>query len=112
MEILRILTLCNYLLGTAVVTTAFSIYITTNKKIPLYIALAIISAGPIEDLLSSYIEQSPSISPDDKKQYIKMVDNITSMVFLILLGLVVLEPDYSHSFFDHPSTYEKNYQAG
>ncbi len=83
MEILRIFKLLNYLLGTTVVVSAFIIYIIKKETIPLYVALAIIIAGPLEDLLYAYI--------GNKEQYKKIIDNTTSLAFLILLGLVVLE---------------------
>ncbi len=91
MEILRVFKVLNYLLGTTVVVSAFYTYVTKNETIPLYVALAIIAAGPLEDLLIAYINRSPSLSPGDKEQYKKFVDSTTSLTFLVLLGLVVLE---------------------
>lgn len=97
MDILKVFKLLNYILGTTVVVSAFYIYLTTNELIPLYIALAIIIAGPLEDLLIAYIKRSPVLSPGDKEQYAKIVDNTTSLVFLVFLGLVVLKGSI-HSF--------------
>lgn len=94
MDILSVLNFLNYFVGTAVVASSFNFYFTKNETIPLYIALAIIIAGPLEDFLITYIERSPSLSPADKEQYAKIVDNTTSLAFLILLGLAVLKATY------------------
>jgi len=91
LDILRAFKALNYLLGTTVVVNALYIYITENKTIPLYIALAIITAGPLEDLLITYTKRSPSLSPGNKEQYAKIIDNVTSIAFLVLLGFAVLE---------------------
>ncbi|TYO97953.1 hypothetical protein [Desulfallas thermosapovorans] len=93
MDMLRACTVLNYLLGSTVVVTALCNYLKKGKIVPLYIALAIIIAGPLEALLVNYVKQSPAISPVDEEHYVKMVDNITSIVFLILLGLAVKESD-------------------
>jgi len=86
---IKVLQLFNYILGTTVVAAALISYVNTNKKIPLRIALAIIIAGQLEGFLKFYIKNSPSLSPNDKEKYIEMIDNITSLAFLILLGLAV-----------------------
>lgn len=91
MELLKLLKIANHLLGTAVVTTSLYSYLLTRNNIPLYIALAIIIVGPVEDLLNSYIHRSPSMAPATKAQYVEIVDNLTSLLFLVLLGLVVEE---------------------
>lgn len=91
MDILRIYTALNYLLGIAVVIPALFVYFTKARKIPLYIALAIITAGPLEDLWIANIKKSSLLSPVEKEQYTKIVDNITSMAFLVFLGLAVKE---------------------
>ncbi|MCG8400076.1 MAG: hypothetical protein MJA84_00600 [Firmicutes bacterium] len=89
MDIFKVLKILNYLLGTAVVVSGLYNYLTTDKRIPLYVALAIIIAGPLEDLLTCYIRKSPVLSPDDKEPYVKIVDNTSSLAFLLLLGLVI-----------------------
>lgn len=93
MDMLRVCTVINYLLGSTVVLSALFIYLKKGKTAPLYIALAIIIAGPLEELLIAYAKRSPALSPVDKEQHVKMIDNITSMAFLMLLGLAVSESD-------------------
>ncbi|MTI80805.1 MAG: hypothetical protein FH758_07970 [Firmicutes bacterium] len=95
MGILKIFKILNYLLGTAVVVASFCIYYVTKEIIPLYIGLAIITAGPLEDLLIAFIKKSPSFSSDDKELYSKIVDYATSLAFLVLLGLAVLKTIYT-----------------
>ena len=91
MDILRVFRVLNYLLGTTIVVSAFNIYLTKNKKIPLYIALAIMIAGPLEDLLIAYIKMSQKLPSGDKEHYADIVNNTTSLAFLVLLGLAVLK---------------------
>jgi len=91
LDTLRTLKFLNYLLGTTLVVSSLYIYLTRSKTIPLYISLAIIIAGPLEDALIGYIEKSPNLSPGDKEQFQNIVDNITSLTFLIFLGIAVLE---------------------
>ncbi|MTI83897.1 MAG: hypothetical protein FH756_08305 [Firmicutes bacterium] len=90
MDILHLIKSANLLLGTGVVTSSVYLYVTQNAKIPLLISLAIVIAGPIEDLLTNYVEESPSLSPNDKKHYTDFIDQSTSLAFLALLGLAVL----------------------
>jgi len=83
--------LLNLFMGTIVVFTGFYKYsINRYNLIPLYIALAIIIVGPVEDLLNKLINKM-SISDDKRKLYSKMVDLLTSLAFLILLWLVIIE---------------------
>lgn len=91
LDILKVLKILNYSFGTAVVVSSLYFYFTQNKTVPLYIALSIIIAGPLEDYLISYIQNSPSILPGNKERYKKIVDNTTSLAFLILLGAAVSE---------------------
>lgn len=90
MDILKAFNLFNYLLGTIVVVNGLYVYSTTGKILPLYVALAIIIAGPLEDLLIAFVQNSPALSPADKKKYASIVDNATSLAFLLLLGLAIL----------------------
>ncbi len=86
---LQVLYILNYFIGTVVVLAAFYLYITKGALIPLYIALAIIIAGPIESLLNIYINNYMYAGEKKKKYYISIVDNVTSLAFLIFLGLAV-----------------------
>ena len=91
MDIIRVFSVLNYLLGTVIVVSSFNISLTKDKKIPIYIAQAIIIAGPLEDLLIAYIKRSPKLPPSDKEHYADIVNNTTSLAFLVLLGLAVLK---------------------
>ena len=87
MDILRCLKFLNYVFGAGVIGSSIYYYFLENKTVPLYIASAIIIAGPLEDYLISCVNNSPSISPQDKRIYTQVIDNITSLAFLILLGI-------------------------
>lgn len=91
MNIMKVLHFLNYLLGTSVIASSIYFYIAENKTAPLYISMAIIVAGPLEDFLKFFVERSPSTSPDNKKIYINLIDKITSLAFLLLLGLAILK---------------------
>lgn len=90
MDILKAFKLLNYSLGTIIVLNGFYIYFATDEILPLYLALAIIIAGPLEDFLIACIQRSPALSPADKEKYASIVDNTTSLAFLSLLGLAIL----------------------
>lgn len=83
------LKILNYYFGGLVVLTGLYKY-STNKqnRIPLYVALAIIIVGPVENILNSLVK-SMAISSAKQKVYHEMVDQATSLTFLILLGFVV-----------------------
>ncbi|WP_258359832.1 hypothetical protein [Moorella sulfitireducens (nom. illeg.)] len=52
--------------------------------IPLYLALAIIIVGPVEDLANCFIERMKT-GRREKELYKELVNQITSIAFLILL---------------------------
>lgn len=88
----RILKFLNYVIGTAVVVGSLYLFFAWNKIIPLYIALAVLAAGPFEDFLSFLVKQYfTSSKKNDDSVYLKIVDYSTSLIFLILLGLASLE---------------------
>lgn len=88
-KILKILHLLNYFVGIVVVFSALYLYFAEKLLIPLYIALAIIIAGPVESLLNAYINNNPAATEREKKFYLSFVDKVTSLAFLIFLGLAV-----------------------
>ncbi len=79
------------LLGAVVVLAGFFDYKKTkSNKTSLYISLAITVVGPVEDLLKKIINDK--YMPDDQREiYIELVDQLTSITFLALLGLVLKE---------------------
>lgn len=85
------LLLSNYILGTLIV--GFSLYIHYYKKnnVPLYITLAIIIAGPIEDILAYLIKSTEHIPNYQKRRYIMLIDQFTSLGFLFFLLLAIIE---------------------
>ena len=88
-KILKVLHLLNYFVGIVVVFSALYLYFTEKLLIPLYIALSIIIAGPVESLLNAFIKNNLFITEREKKLYLSLVDNLTSLAFLIFLGLAV-----------------------
>lgn len=73
--------LLNYALG--IFISVISIALFANKKLlaPLYITAAIVVVGPIENLLLGMVR------PEERW----IIDQITSVIFLIFLLLAVLE---------------------
>lgn len=74
-------TLLNYALGISIGITSIKLFTRKSLIAPIYITLAIIVVGPIENLLMRLVK------PEDRW----IVDQITSVMFLILLLLAVLE---------------------
>lgn len=80
----------NLLIGAVVVLAALIEFtVDRSDKTPLYIALAIIVVGPVEDLLNKLLDRI-AIPENQRRLYKKMVDQLTSLIFLILLGLIVI----------------------
>ena len=77
----------SYVLGTVIVLSGFRDYFEHGSKTALYISLAIIIVGPLEDLLN-YILSGGSLSEKEVKE---LVDLVTSIAFLLLLGKVLQE---------------------
>jgi len=75
------LTLLNYTLGAVITVTSISLFAERGLVAPLYITAAILIVGPIENLLMGVVK------PEDRW----IVDQLTSVAFLILLLLAVLE---------------------
>ncbi|MBO8167556.1 MAG: hypothetical protein H0Z35_00050 [Thermoanaerobacteraceae bacterium] len=81
----------NLLMGAVVVLAALIEFkVDRSDKTPLYIALAIIVVGPVEDLLNKLLDQI-AIPENQRQLYKKMVDQLTSLIFLILLGFIVID---------------------
>lgn len=85
------LLLSNYILGTLII--GFSLYVYYYKKntVPLYITLAIVIAGPIEDILVYLIKSTGHIPDYQKRKYILLIDQLTSLGFLFFLLLAIIE---------------------
>lgn len=84
------LKLLNYLLGTFIIVLSFYLFYKKSNITPLYIALAIITAGPLEDILVRVIKSTKNIPPDKKREYLMLVDQLTSVGFLIFLLLAII----------------------
>ncbi|GEA16526.1 hypothetical protein E308F_27720 [Moorella sp. E308F] len=89
-DINKILGSLSYLLGTIVVIECFAKLLSGRSRIPLYIALAIIIVGPVEDLINAFIEKN-KIWRQERKFYKELVNQITSIAFLILMELSISE---------------------
>jgi len=83
MKLRNIFTAANYALGALLIELCFMSYVRIRKPGPIYIASAVIVAGPVEDLLNEMVD------PD--KRWI--VDQVTSIGFLVFLILAVLSMD-------------------
>ncbi len=84
--VLQVLRVLNYIFGGAVLLVGFGAYIISGVLVPLLLALGLAAVGPIEDLLMRYL-RLPGVTPEQTK---KLVDQGTSLVFVILLLAAVL----------------------
>lgn len=78
----------NIALGTAIIIISLDSYFKSKTLVPVYIMSAIIIAGPLEDILMKLVK------PEDRW----IVDQITSIGFLIFLLLAVIESAEISSF--------------
>jgi hypothetical protein len=88
---IQLLSLINYALGIAIGGISIVEYVKRQNTTPLIIMLAVIVAGPLEDLLTHAIEKSGQISPIEKKKRIQIVDQLTSIGFLLFLLLAAID---------------------
>ncbi|MDK2820185.1 MAG: hypothetical protein PWP31_150 [Clostridia bacterium] len=89
-RIIRIVALISYLLGTIVVIEGIKKYFKSDSNIPIYLVMAIIIVGPVEDLLNDIINNK-EMTPQEQEFYIQLINQITSIAFLILLWLSIYE---------------------
>ncbi len=80
----------NYVLGTVIVLLSLFLYLKKGSRVPAYITLAIITAGPLEDVLTAMIKHDQNLSSKKKKKYLTLVDQLTSIGFLTFLLLAIL----------------------
>jgi hypothetical protein len=71
----------NIVLGVTIAVVSFDLYFKKKTLVPVYITTAVFIAGPLEDILMRLI------SPENHW----IVDQITSLGFLIFLLLAVIE---------------------
>lgn len=57
----------------------------------LYLALAIICVGPLDDYLMQRIDSLSSLSPEQKRVYRTLIDQGTSLAMLLLLCMAVYD---------------------
>ncbi len=88
-NLLHHLSLINYALGISIGAVAVTEYKSHRNITPLLIILAVIIAGPLEDFLVEVIEKKPIPAPS-KERGIQLVDQLTSMGFLLFLLLAAL----------------------
>lgn len=89
-NILHYLYIINYALGISIGGIAVNEYLMHGNKVPLLIILAVVIAGPFEDFLVNMIENKP-VSDYEKKLRTRLVDQLTSIGFLLFLLLAALE---------------------
>ncbi|MDD2573741.1 MAG: hypothetical protein WCS98_01650 [Bacillota bacterium] len=87
---LYFLNLINYALGIAIGAVALSEFKHHRNKTPLLIILAVVIAGPLEDFLVRMIQEKP-IPGHQKEWGIKLVDQLTSLGFMLFLLLAALD---------------------
>lgn len=80
---IRLLTLAGWILGAAVIVYGFSIYRSSRNLPALLISLAVLIAGPLEDLLKGWVRRRTQCAPAEP--LVRLVDLATSVGFLILL---------------------------
>jgi len=78
-DFLELLRLMNFGMGVLTILYSFSLFFGKKSLTSLYIAAAIITAGPIEDLLMRRV--SPKYRP--------VIDQLTSLGFLVFLFLAL-----------------------
>jgi len=84
------LKLLNYILGAIIALFSFYLYYKKRNTVPVLITLAIIVAGPLEDIMYQIIMYKKNIPPEKKKEYFMLVDQLTSAGFLIFLLLAII----------------------
>jgi hypothetical protein len=89
-DTLRLLSLVNYTLGISIGGVAIYEYKKHKNITPLLIILAVVIAGPLEDLLVRVIEEKP-IPDQEKEKGIMLVDQLTSLGFMLFLLLAALD---------------------
>ena len=82
------LTLLGNVLGTIVVVSGLIRYFFEGQTVGILIALAIVIVGPLEDVLKRKVRNHPG--GEKGEAWATVVDLMTSMAFIVLLGLVVL----------------------
>ncbi len=88
-NIITILKSLNLIVGVTTVLTGLDKYISNpSRNSPLYISTAIIIVGPVEDMLTNQFVTN--LSSKDQEAY-ELIDQTTSLIFLILLSLVIKE---------------------
>lgn len=80
-QLKTIFVLLNYTLGIIIAAVSIMLFAKRELVAPLYITAAIVVVGPIENLLMAMVRQ--------EERWI--IDQITSVIFLIFLLLAVLE---------------------
>lgn len=83
--------LSNYILGAVLVFLSLKFFYSKKSVAPLYISFAVIIAGPLEDMLVDFVNSLPNIPPNKRKTYLWLVDQVTSLGFLIFLIIAVIE---------------------
>lgn len=81
------LTWLGNLIGTVVVIWGLIRFFGESKTSGLLIALAIVIVGPLEDILKRRVRNRPG--GEEGEAWATVVDLVTSIAFLVLLGFVV-----------------------
>lgn len=84
----RSLTTARTIAGTAVVAFGLLAYALGGHLPGLVLAVAILVVGPGEDLGQAYARRTAP-SPEEGEERATVVDRVTSLAFLLLLGLAI-----------------------
>jgi hypothetical protein len=85
-KLITMLKLLGIMLGAAVVAWGLIRFVMGGSVAPLFISLAIIIAGPIEDLLTFWVKKHGR-TEKKRSTLVQIVDLTTSIGFLICLGI-------------------------
>jgi len=80
-QLKTVFTLLNYIIGIIITIISIKLFVKEKLIAPIYITAAIVVVGPIENLLMQVVR------PEERW----IIDQITSVIFLIFLLLAVLE---------------------
>lgn len=88
---ISLLTMAGTVAGAAVIFTGIALFFAAGSVPSLLISLSVIIVGPVEDLLSRWVERRTEPGTA-RVEGILVVDRTTSLVFLLLLLTAMLLP--------------------
>jgi len=80
---IRLLTVAGWIAGAAVILYGLAVFLSAGILPALLVALAVVIAGPLEDVLKGWVRRRKQLEPEEP--LVRNVDLTTSLVFLALL---------------------------